>query len=229
MLWEMSQVMRAPHRPQANWRQALEDKLSCFAHVASLHERADAPGREAIRRNLYGVLRWIAWANQVAFDKPQRRAGWDYLVRSAAQWDKERREWLELEGKRWPVPMAPREIYPFLVQFLENGVQLWQEGNAMHHCADSLADACEKGHVLCFSVRDREDGHRIATVALRRRDVGRGQRSPRWELWQMARVGNRPVRDPRVRPFVSWILATMERLGWTPFPPEEGFEGRPRK
>lgn len=136
-----------------------------------LEQRADDPPP---RDEVAAVAVWI-YRSRPVLDKRQRQAGWPWMLRAARRWAERERAAQERQGQRWTSPVASPEGVQaverlgYRLQPLEDGLALWDEGQAMRHCiADSLRD-CVAGQVRVYSVRSlAEPTRRLATVRLRR-------------------------------------------------------------
>jgi len=108
------------------------------------------PDRAGARLELAAIARWISAVAPV-LDKPQRRSGWRWLVRSAEDWGRESAT--ASSSVRWPVPLEEHVSGGMVCLLIDSAQGLRQEGYAMHHCVAGFTRACLAGKALVASVR----------------------------------------------------------------------------
>lgn len=138
--------------------------MTVWPHLGRVAPLAATPTQELIA-DVDLVLRWVvAEGRNIELDERQRRAGWRWLVRQARRWDGERRGRSTLDPQPWPVPFDRQAIDGWEFIALDSEVRLWEEGQAMRHCALDYADHCRESTTLMVSLR--RDGRRLATIEL---------------------------------------------------------------
>ncbi|MBC7548535.1 MAG: PcfJ domain-containing protein [Polaromonas sp.] len=138
-----------------------------WRHIVRLLKHIQKPTED----QCIDLKRIIDWAGQTGQDhltRAQRQAGWRWLVGKSSQWEKRQRVELQSSGKTWWVPANQMMVGDFEFRFLTNPLELWEEGQAMRHCAFDLILGCERGTSWVVSIR--RAGIRIATMELRLTD-----------------------------------------------------------
>lgn len=112
------------------------------------------------------VYDWLEWDAPV-LDANQARAGWPWLLSQRRLWEeRERQRALAMrDACRWPVPLREFAFEGFRVTALADAYELWDEGQAMRHCARTYAAGCRRGGLVVFSIRGA-DGRREATGSI---------------------------------------------------------------
>lgn len=150
------------------------------------------------------VLRWERDSKDwPRVDKHQRRAGWPWLVRQARRWNEARLQALNLDPEKWPVPFVTLQWEHLTVVALADELALWEEGRAMYHCANTLADSCRNHQQLILSVR--REGRRLCTLGLRWKDGG-------WQFWQATGRANMKVAPGTMKALLG-LVEHMNLLG----------------
>jgi len=127
-------------------------------------------GPEALSQFLDGefedVYDWLEWDSPV-IDANQARAGWPWLLAQRQRWEeRERQGALAVRDEfRWLVPLREFAFEGFRVTALADAYELWEEGQAMRHCARTYAASCRRGGLVLFSIRGA-DGRRAATGSI---------------------------------------------------------------
>ena len=122
------------------------------------------------------------WVDETGEDwstRPQRQAGWRWLVGESFQWEKQKE--VELESSGTPAKVLTMGRYAFW--FLTNPLEVLEEGQAIRHCAKTMLRGCETG--ICWLVSIRRGGESVATIELQRTDE-------KWRIHQLAGKANRP-------------------------------------
>lgn len=151
---------------------------------------AAVEGEAALRAFLDGefedVYDWLEW-EEPALDANQARAGWAWMLREHRRWEERERQRAlrERENLRWPVPVREFVFEGWRVTALADSYELWEEGQAMRHCARTYAAHCQRGVAILFSIRDAE-GRRVATGGIDRREGA-------WRAGSVRLFGNRPA------------------------------------
>lgn len=182
--------------------QAIEPYLASIGHAARAY--LSLPQRDASRVELALIANWIS-AARPEFDKMQRRAGWSWLVRSAARWEQSRVD--AAPSRRWPVPLHRHVAGATVCELLDSALALQLEAQAMHHCIADFAGECERGDAVVASIREasRPDG-RVATALLRRSE-------DRWRVEQVRGVANVDP-DRRAVHAAQELAAAINSLRW---------------
>ena len=142
------------------------------------------------------VQRWITKGHpDVHLDKPQRQAGWPWLVRQAGAWLERLQRELRDETD-WASWMPTQSLGPWTLVPIRGPLQLWEEARAMHHCVEMFEAACRSGDTLIVSVRQGD--RRIATAELVRR-----QRE--WHLGQIKGFANREAPEKLMEALAGWV------------------------
>ena len=158
------------------------------------------------------VLRWAYCHDATTMDERQRSAGWPWLVRTARRWCK--RALLQVRSADWSWPVLVERLDVGGLQWIGLGSQLelWDEGLAMHHCADMYWESCAHGESLVFSLRD--EARRIATARL---ELVRGE----WQLAEVAGPANLSVSGSTralLEPLLAAVRARQAVLGAVALP-----------
>ena len=153
-----------------------------WCHIVMLLRHIKKP-TEALSLDLKRMVDWVDHTGEYQLTRAQRQGGWRWLVGKSLQWEKQQKAELESSGKTWWVPATELAISGYDFRFLANPLEVWDEGQAMRHCAYILVRGCETGVSLVVSVR--RSGERVATLELRRT-------GEIWRIHQLAGKANRP-------------------------------------
>jgi hypothetical protein len=157
----------------------------------------------AMREDLRLVFEW-ADEQEPRLDKLQKRAGWPWLLRKAAEAER-RRFLLETRGPRsWPCAVGTLEANGLRATAIERVEQLVDEGMAFHNCIASYARDCQLGGRRLFVVRDGTTGRRLAVARLDHDAYSRC-----WELDAVLGFANAPVND-RIRSLAQLLARTYD-------------------
>lgn len=116
-----------------------------------------------IREEFLVLLEWVR-AHPPTLDRNQLRAPWTRWMAAYGDWI----AWRSVGASSFAGLVDEFDDGPFLVRPLRSAADLIEEGAAMHHCAEHYVERCVGGNYLMFSVRNRRDHRRAATVGLRR-------------------------------------------------------------
>ena len=152
--------------------------INRYAQVAQAYMAM--PDRQQHRHKLEAVLEWIAVAGSRT-DKPQRRAGWRWMVRKTELWILMRELQLKSKTTSWPVPFQSANVGSYEVRPLSTPYELWDEARGMHHCVDTYTAQCQNGESMILSIR--KDGRRVATARFVRQES-------RWAFAQLRGFAN---------------------------------------
>ena len=182
------------------------------------------PERQAAERHeLEAMLEWLATRDGGPLDKPQRRAGWEWLIENTHEWKALKEAEFAAVAAKWKVPFASITVRRYELRLIASVAELWDEARAMHHCAHVFANACASGRTIIVSVRDRQTHRRVATARLTRTKDG-------WQCAQVRGFANRDP-DPRVmqavRVLVSKLNETALPAGPTSPPAFDAVLGEP--
>ena len=153
-----------------------------WRHIVRLLTDIEKP-TEVQSLDLKRVVDWAGQTGQNQLTRAQRQAGWRWLVGKSLKWEKQQKAELESSGKTWWVPAKEFAVAGHEFRFLTNPLEVWEEGQAMRHCAYILVRGCETG--VCLVVSIRRSGERVATLELRRT-------GEKWWVHQLAGKANRP-------------------------------------
>lgn len=153
-----------------------------WRHIVRLLKHIKKP-TEAQSIDLKRVVDWVHHTGQYQLTRAQRQAGWRWLVGKSLHWEQQKTVELESSGTSWWVPAKELAVGGYEFRFLANPLEVWEEGQAMRHCAYILVRGCETG--ICWLVSIRRKGARVATLELRRT-------GEKWRVHQLAGKANRP-------------------------------------
>ena len=153
-----------------------------WRHVVRLLARIQKP-TEMQSQDLKRVVDWVSQTGKNEVTRAQRQAGWPWLVKKSLQWEEQKRVEVQSSGKTWWVPAKTIRVKEFEFRFLTTPLEVWEEGQAMRHCAYDLVRGCETR--ICWVVSIRKDEARVATLELRRT-------GEKWWIRQLAGKSNRP-------------------------------------
>ncbi len=133
-----------------------------------------------------GVMQW-ALETGLVLNKQQARAGWSWLRRNWLGWCEQRRGMVESAVPGW-ISLLPRHSTGgFDVVPLTSTSDLVEEAIEMRHCVDTYEETCIEGDIRIFSVRCRDSGKRLATLAIQAaKECG-------WLPYEVRGMANRPV------------------------------------
>jgi hypothetical protein len=145
----------------ADYLARCQDTLRHLVRLADT--RVESGETRFAAEELHAVLAWIADCGINHLTPSQRRGGWSYLVRCAA----EHRIALRAAGEEprvWGPILSSFEIGQFRVVPLASSEALWEEALTMRHCADRFIERCARQDAALFSLQ-RHTGKRVATLA----------------------------------------------------------------
>lgn len=173
-----------------------------FAHVAKVFTQLPPEQQASDRHELEAMLEWLDLRANRPLDKPQRRAGWPWLVANTQEWRALREAEISACATGWEVPFESMTVGSLELRLIASVADLWTEARTMHHCADTFAKACAGGRTIVASVRDRNTQRRMATARVVRTPTG----------WRCAQVRGFANRDPHpaVMPGVRALLEKLE-------------------
>ena len=167
VIWLLD-AMLAPHGGPGSRYQSyaveVSKRQSVWRHVVRLLQHIEKPA-ETQCLDLKRVVDWVHQTGQEHLTRAQRQAGWRWLVSKSLQWEEHKKVVLQLFGESWWVPATELTIGDFEFRFLSNPLEVWEEGQAMRHCAYDLVPRCEAGTSWVMSIL--RAGTRIATMELR--------------------------------------------------------------
>jgi hypothetical protein len=181
-----------------------------WQHVLQALERR-APAPADLEAEFDIVRRCIVRSEEFeGLDKPQRAAGWQWLVRRALAWAQEV-ERARSKQEPWGFWTETVHLGPWMLQPLNSPLQLWQEALAMRNCAEIHESSCRRGEQVLFSVT--RDGKRVATASIEPDGSG-------WRLGQVKGFANHSAPPALVAAVETWIeqyaygsLATAHEYG----------------
>ena len=115
-----------------------------WCHVVRLLKDIEKP-TEAQSLDLKRVVDWVHKSGQGALTRVQRQAGWRWLVGKSVQWEKLKKVELVSGSTTWWVPAKELTVGAYAFRFLTNPLEVWEEGQAMRHCAHDLVPKCAAG------------------------------------------------------------------------------------
>jgi hypothetical protein len=118
----------------------------------------------AQEQQVNAVVHWLTEPTTRALTRSQRQGGWDYLVREANHFQRQREEEARAKSVAWGVPFEGIQVGTLQLVSLANSVQLIEEGRRMRNCAAGWAPRCATGNELLVSVRD-QSSQRVATAS----------------------------------------------------------------
>lgn len=140
---------------------------SVWRHIVRLLKHIEKP-TEAQSLDLKRVVDWVGQTGQDQLTRAQRQAGWRWMVGKSLRWEAQQRVELQSSGKSWWIPAKEMALGEYEFRFLSDPLQVWEEGQAMRHCAFDLVRDCEIG--VCLVVSIKREGLRVATLELRLSD-----------------------------------------------------------
>ena len=151
-----------------------------WRHVVRLLAHIEKP-TEGQSQDLKRVVDWAGQTEKKEITRAQRQAGWPWLIKKSLQWEEQRTVEIQSSGKTWWVPAKTITVKEFEFRFLSTPLEVWEEGQAMRHCAYDLVLGCETR--ICWVVSLRKDETRVATLELRRT-------GEKWWIRQLAGKAN---------------------------------------
>ncbi len=146
------------------------------------HARRRGANLANLVREFGNVAPWAA-DERVRLDKPQRRAGWEALVRRHFDWLFEEHERAVDNHAVWTSALGECDVDGFRVVPLTSDAALLEEAQAMRHCVRNFTPDCMDREVRIFSLRDAASGARVATLGIARKPEG-------WRLFDAKAAGN---------------------------------------
>ena len=140
---------------------------SVWRHIVRLLSHIEKP-TEVQSLDLKRVVDWAGQTGQDQLTRAQRQAGWRWMVGKSLRWETQKRVELQSSGKSWWIPTKEVTVGEYEFRFLATPLQVWDEGQAMRHCASDLVRGCEMG--VCLVVSIKREGLRVATLELRLSD-----------------------------------------------------------
>ena len=98
------------------------------------------------------------------------------------------------------MPAEELTVGAYAFRFLTNPLQVWEEGQAMRHCAHDLVPKCAAG--VCWVVSVKRKGIRVATLELRLSNA----------QWRINQLWGKCNSDPKK---VVWLCAFRLLKGLT--------------
>ena len=184
-VWVLDAMLAAHGGPGARYSGYVYEVCkgeAVWRHMVRLLKNIEKP-TEAQRLDLKRVVDWVGRTRQDQLTRAQRQAGWRWMVGKSLQWEKQKKIELVSSGISWWVPAKELAVGGYEFRFLTNPLEVWEEGQAMRHCAYILVRGCETGN--CWLVSIRRGGERVATLELRRT-------GEKWRIHQLAGTANRP-------------------------------------
>lgn len=156
-----------PNGPATNFVKRLDDQRDFCKRMGAIMARADAATMELIKAHAMPIFQWSATHAEAIPESAMRRLtlkGVLRRVQAQALLDQKRHE----SGPAWTNPYRLHFADPQIqAVFLNSALAIWQEGQAMHHCADSFVQRCARGELVMVSLRDGRRRHPLATVSFR--------------------------------------------------------------
>jgi hypothetical protein len=156
-----------------------------IVHITRLIQSKKSPEHsEELENDLHNICSWVCDMKVLAFCKSQRRLGWNYLKREAHRYA-ESRELMLKAGDGWSVPVKQLSFDGYKAYAIQNGKQLWDESQAMNHCADLYWQVCKTGEVCIYSIQNKLN-KRIGTLAVKKA-------AGRWDVLQLSGKANKSM------------------------------------
>jgi hypothetical protein len=138
-----------------------------WRHIVRLQNHIEKP-TEIQSLDLKRVVDWADQTGQDQLTRAQRQAGWRWMVGKSLRWEMQKRVELQSSRKSWWIPAKEVAVGEYEFRFLATPLEVWEEGQAMRHCAFDLVRGCEMG--VCLVVSIKREGLRVATLELRLSD-----------------------------------------------------------
>lgn len=128
----------------ADWPRKVFAESAWRARIAS----KDGNLQQFIRTEWAPILSYLLDPNTL--DENQVRAGWKCWLRLARE--NEQRQRAETNLESWPFAIASWNFDEIEFKSIDNSVDLYDEGVALHHCAQDTSSACTSGRYRCYRV-----------------------------------------------------------------------------
>jgi hypothetical protein len=165
--------------------------MSNLRHLTTLAQ-AEFSHPDASKEQLINVVvHWLTESTTRALTRTQRQGGWQYLLREATRFQRQREEMALAQAVAWDVPFEAIQVGTFQLVGMASSAQLIEEGRRMRNCAASWLDKCASGSDMLVSVRDGES-RRVATASYQWHD---GQ----WQFGDAKGPMNRVLSEPMMQ------------------------------
>jgi hypothetical protein len=164
LLHALMQLGGNPDSPNTRYTKRLDDLFPLCKRLGHLIDQLDEKSLARLQEHAHALFNW---ASDHLGELPEaylRRASLGGLIRrvelQAVQ------DGLALQGAdSWHVPYHLRlKSTQVDAVILDSPLAIWQEGQAMRHCADNWIDPCAKGDYLMVSLRHQDKNRPLATV-----------------------------------------------------------------
>jgi hypothetical protein len=131
----------------------------------------------------------VHWADRadLALDRNQRRADWQWLVRRAQDWESMSKREVATQNRYWRSHIGTFKHGNLTIKPLLSSDALTREARLMRNCLAGYAERCADGLVRIFAVYDESAARPLAHIGIDFDD-----RTQQWELTQCKGFANRP-------------------------------------
>lgn len=163
------------HRTPPLWLMAHGEWPVIRTGLNEYWRRAPEDRERFIAEEFLQVMDW-AWTEHPKFDANQMRAGWRWMLKQARLWAEYVEVMKRCSDLKWDNPVPRLEHAGLVAVALDTPLALWEEAQALRHCAAIYDEKCAEGTWLVYSIRNRE-GKRLASASFKRL-AG----TPNWQL-----------------------------------------------
>ncbi len=165
------QVGGNPNAPAPSYARRLSDLFPLCARIGHLLSHSTAADAELLRERAQDIFNWASSHLKDAPEHYARRATVSGLIRRVEA--QKRRDLLAAQsGVSWSVPYTLTTLTNLNTEhpdihavILDSPLAVWSEGQRMRHCAANYIAQCARGDWLMVSLRSKQQGRPVATVA----------------------------------------------------------------
>ncbi len=157
-----------PNRPSRRYLYRLNDLDGLNARLGRWVQNEQL--EPVLRDNAQLVFHWATTQWRRGSGHGLKRLTLQSLLRVVAEHEARERA-RALVADPWPNPVVSMlncRVEGFEAVVIRNALELWEEGQAMRHCAYEKLSACASGSYAVVSLRPRAGGRPLATVGIRR-------------------------------------------------------------
>lgn len=167
-------------RQHMNWRANNDHPIRQYPWVIrTAFEASKKGGKDFFHREMHLVMDWLRMGRP-QFDKNQKKMSWESIMRKQHEWHEQRAieeaqrqaelavRWGRTPPKSrfftWESLVGETAIGKYTVVPLTDSKQLYDEGQAMHHCVSGYDGFCNQGRSRIFGIREGDKP--VATIEL---------------------------------------------------------------
>lgn len=165
VLHALMQLSGNPNQPQSHFVSNLDDLFPLCKRLGAITARADAATLELIKTQAMAIFEWASDHAESIPNAVLRRITLKGILRrvqAQALLDQKRHE----AGPVWTTPYELKfDDANVSAVILNSALDIWQEGQAMQHCAAKYVNRCARGELVMVSLRHSAHRHPLATVS----------------------------------------------------------------